>query len=80
MLDRNLQILATEMFKTQRRLSVKILRKIFIPKTSQRNLYRNYILKAPSNSNSKLSFFFSCNALRSCYGMIIFCTVWYDCY
>ena len=31
---RNFQILATEMLKTQRRLSAKILRKILVPKTT----------------------------------------------
>ena len=42
--------------------------------------HRNLQIKASSNSNSKLNFFFSCNAFRSCYGMMISCIIWYDCY
>ena len=40
---KNLQILVTEMFKTQIRLSSEILRKRFVPKTSLYNFRRNYI-------------------------------------
>ena len=38
---RNLQVLATEMFKIHRGLSPEILREIFVPKTSSYNLRRN---------------------------------------
>ena len=39
---RNLQVLATEMFKSYRGLSPKILRETFVSKTSSYNLRRNY--------------------------------------
>ena len=77
---KNFQTLATEMFETQRLLPAKILRKIFVPKTSYYSFYRNYFLKAPSNSNSKLNFLFSYNTFRFCYGMMISCIIWYDGY
>ena len=35
-------------------------------------------LKTPSNINSKLNFFFSFNAFPCCYGMMIYCIMWYD--
>ena len=38
---RNLQVLATEMFKIHRGLSPEILRETFVSKTSSYNLYRN---------------------------------------
>ena len=38
---RNLQVLATEMFKIHRGLSPEILRETFVPKTSSYNLRRN---------------------------------------
>ena len=38
---RNLQVLATEMFKIHRRVSPEILRETFVPKTSSYNLRRN---------------------------------------
>ena len=41
MYHRNLQVLATEMFKIHRDLSVEILRETFVPKTSSYNLRRN---------------------------------------
>ena len=39
---RNLQVLATEMFKIHRGLSPEILRETFVSKTSSYNLCRNY--------------------------------------
>ena len=42
---RNLQVLATEMFKIHRGLSLDILKEIFMPKISLYNLRRNNILK-----------------------------------
>ena len=42
---RNLQVLATEMFKINRGLSPEILRETFVPKTSSYNLRRNHTFK-----------------------------------
>ena len=42
---RNLQVLATEMFKIHRGLSPEILRKAFVSKTSSYNLRRNDIFE-----------------------------------
>ena len=42
---RNLQVLATEMFKIHRGLSPEILRETFVSKTSSYNLRRNYTFK-----------------------------------
>ena len=42
---RNLQVLATEMFKIHRGLSPEMLRETFVPKTSSYNLRRNDTFK-----------------------------------